>query len=418
MNTITSKKRVVVTGIGVVSPIGIGIEPFWESLIGGRSGVSEITRFNTDHYTTKIAGEIGDFDPYRYLPDNLVDNLCRSTQLGLAAAQMAVVDADLDLESLNRDNIGVSMGVGAVTLLYYDEKSAIEHGNYTIRSRPPLENRRVSNVVSDYFALSGENFTVSTACSSGSQALGIAKEMIKSGRADVVLAGGAEAPIFPLNLAAFCSLRVLSKRNGEPTRASKPFDQERDGFVMGEGAGMLVLESEESACKRGGRIYGEIAGYGATSDAFHMTMPSKEKREICTSMLMAIEDANLGITDIDYVNAHGTSTLANDKGETKAMKMVFGKNAYEIPISSTKSMTGHLIGAAGAVECIVSLLAIKNGVIPPTINLENPSPECDLDYVPHKARKREVNAALSNSFGFGGNNSTLVVKKVNQSNGN
>lgn len=415
MNTITKKNRVVVTGIGVLSPIGIGIDQFWESLIKGKSGICEITRFQTDSYTTKIAGEIKDFDPHNYLSDTRSDELCRNSQLGLVAAQMAVRDADLNLESIKNDNVGVSIGVGAETLLYYDEKSAIEKGNYTIRTKPPLEKRRVSNVVSDCYGLTGENFIVSTACSSGSQAIGVAKEMIKSGHADVVLAGGVEAPIFPLNLAAFCSLRVLSKRNSDPSKASRPFDMERDGFVMGEGAGMLVLESEETAYKRGARIYGEIAGYGATSDAFHMTMPSKEKNEICKSMLMAIEDAHLGITDIDYVNAHGTSTVANDKGETKAIKMVFGNNAYDIPISSTKSMTGHLIGAAGAVELIVCLLAMKNGVIPPTINLENPALECDLDYVALNARKKEINAALSNSFGFGGNNSTLIVKKVENS---
>ena len=411
MNT-AKKDKVVVTGIGIISPIGTGIDLFWESLINGKSGITEITRFNTERYPTKIAGEIQDFNPEKYMPEDLANDLCRYSQLGLAATSMAIQDASLDLVSLNKDKVGVSIGVGIETLLYYDEKAAVENNNYTIRTEPPVENRNLSNVVSDFYGLSGQNLIASTACSSGNQAVGIAREMIRTGQADIVLTGGTEAPIFPLNLAAFCSLRVLSKRNEDPTRASRPFEKDRDGFVMGEGAGMLVLESEESALKRGAHIYGEVAGYGATSDAFHMTKPSVDKVQIFKSMLSAIEDADFTTNDIDYINAHGTSTSANDKGETKAIKMVFGNDGYRIPVSSTKSMTGHLMGAAGAVELIISLLAIKNGAIPPTINLENPAPECDLDYVPEKARNKEINVVMSNSFGFGGNNSTLVVKKV------
>jgi len=411
MNT-AKKDKVVVTGIGIISPIGTGIDLFWESLINGKSGITEITRFNTERYPTKIAGEIQDFNPEKYMPEDLANDLCRYSQLGLAATSMAIQDASLDLVSLNKDKVGVSIGVGIETLLYYDEKAAVENNNYTIRTEPPVENRNLSNVVSDFYGLSGQNLIASTACSSGNQAVGIAREMIRTGQADIVLTGGTEAPIFPLNLAAFCSLRVLSKRNEDPTRASRPFEKDRDGFVMGEGAGMLVLESEESALKREAHIYGEVAGYGATSDAFHMTKPSVDKVQIFKSMLSAIEDADFTTNDIDYINAHGTSTCANDKGETKAIKMVFGNDGYRIPVSSTKSMMGHLMGAAGAVELIISLLAIKNGAIPPTINLENPAPECDLDYVPEKARNKEINVVMSNSFGFGGNNSTLVVKKV------
>ena len=411
MNT-AKKDKVVVTGIGIISPIGTGIDSFWESLINGKSGITEITRFNTERYPTKIAGEIQDFNPEKYMPEDLANDLCRYSQLGLAATSMAIQDASLDLVSLNKDKVGVSIGVGIETLLYYDEKAAVENNNYTIRTEPPVENRNLSNVVSDFYGLSGQNLIASTACSSGNQAVGIAREMIRTGQADIVLTGGTEAPIFPLNLAAFCSLRVLSKRNEDPTRASRPFEKDRDGFVMVEGAGMLVLESEESALKRGAHIYGEVAGYGATSDAFHMTKPSVDKVQIFKSMLSAIEDADFTTNDIDYINAHGTSTCANDKGETKAIKMVFGNDGYRIPVSSTKSMMGHLMGAAGAVELIISLLAIKNGAIPPTINLENPAPECDLDYVPEKARNKEINVVMSNSFGFGGNNSTLVVKKV------
>ena len=412
MNT-AKKDKVVVTGIGIISPIGTGIDSFWESLVNGKSGITEITRFNTERYPTKIAGEIQDFNPEKYMPEDLANDLCRYSQLGLSAVRMAIQDSGLDIESFNsKDRVGVSIGVGIEILSYHDEKTAIENDNYTLRTKPPTENSNLSNVVSDFYGLSGQNLIASTACSSGNQAVGIAREMIRTGQADIVLTGGTEAPIFPLNLAAFCSLRVLSKRNEDPTRASRPFEKDRDGFVMGEGAGMLVLESEESALKRGAHIYGEIAGYGATSDAFHMTKPSVDKVQIFKSMLLAIEDADFTTNDIDYINAHGTSTSANDKGETKAIKMVFGNDGYRIPVSSTKSMTGHLMGAAGAVELIISLLAIKNGAIPPTINLENPAPECDLDYVPEKARNKEINVVMSNSFGFGGNNSTLVVKKV------
>lgn len=410
----TKKDKVVVTGIGVITPIGIGIDSFWESLINGKSGISEITRFNTEQYPTRIAGEVKDFDPKKYMPDVLVNNLSRFSQLGLAAAQMAVKDAAIDFSSINENKVGVSIGVGSETLSYYDEITAIENKNYYLRTKPPKENKNLSNVISDFFHLSGQNLVAATACSSGNQAIGIAKDMIKLDQADLVLTGGVEAPLFPLILAAFCSLRVLSKRNDEPTKASRPFDKDRSGFVMGEGAGILVLESEESALRRGAHIYGEVAGYGATSDAFHMTMPSKDKEQICKSMRLAIEDANLNSDDIDYVNAHGTSTPANDSGETKAIKTVFGKNAYNIPVSSTKSMTGHLMGAAGAVELIACILAIKHSVIPPTINLDNPGPDCDLDYVPDKARKKEINIAISNSFGFGGNNSTLVAKKFSK----
>ncbi len=407
----TKERKVVVTGIGVITPIGTGMDAFWNSLINGKSGISEITRFDTERYPTRIAGEIKDFDPKEYMPEGLANSLCRYSQLGYSAVKMAVQDAGLDLRKLNKNKIGVSIGVGIEALSYYDEKSAIENNNYNMRTEPPTENRGLSNIVSDLLGSSGPNFVVATACSSGNQAIGIGKEMIKSGQVDMVLTGGVEAPIFPLNLAAFCSLRVLSKRNEEPAKASRPFDQDRDGFVMGEGAGILVLESEKKARERGANIYGEIGGYGATSDAFHMTKPSIDKVQISRSMIKEIEEEKLTTDDIDYINAHGTSTLANDKGETKAIKMVFEDNPHNIPISSTKSMMGHLMGAAGAVELIVCLLTIKNGLIPPTINLNNPAPECDLDYVPNKARKKTVNTVLSNSFGFGGNNSTLVLKK-------
>lgn len=411
MDRYVTKNRIVVTGIGIITPIGIGVDAFWESAIHGKSGISMISRFNVEGYPTKIAGEIKNFCPEKYMPDDLADALCRYSQLGLAAAQMAVQDANLELSSLNKNKVGISIGVGAETLLYYDEKTAIENNKYTLRTKPPLENRNIANVISDYFHFSGQNLVVATACSSGNQAIGIARDMIKSGQADIVLTGGVEAPIFPLNLAAFCSLRIMSKRNDQPTKASRPFDKDRDGFVMGEGAGILVLEREEKACERGAHIYGEIAGYGATSDAFHMTMPSQDRMQICKAMSLAIEDARLDISNIDYINAHGTSTIANDRGETKAIKTVFENNAYEIPISSTKSMTGHLMGAAGAVELITCILALQEGVIPPTINLEHADPECDLDYVTNGARKKELNAVLSNSFGFGGNNSTLVIKR-------
>ncbi|HHT9115411.1 MAG: beta-ketoacyl-ACP synthase II [Planctomycetes bacterium] len=415
MDSHIKKNRVVVTGLGIITPIGIGVDAFWESIINGKSGISMISRFNVEGYPTKIAGEVKNFSPKEYMPEELVNNLSRYSQLGLAAVQMAVKDARLDFSRVDTSKVAVSIGVGAETLLYYDEKTAIENNNYTLRIKSPLENKNISNVISDFFHISGQNVIVATACSSGNQAIGIARDMIKSGQADLVLTGGVEAPIFPLNLAAFCSLRIMSKRNDQPEKASRPFDKDRDGFVMGEGAGILMLESEENACERGAHIYGEIAGYGATSDAFHMTMPSQDRMQICKAMRLAIDDAGLDIKDIDYINAHGTSTIANDRGETKAIKTVFGSHAYNIPVSSTKSMTGHLMGAAGAVELITCILAIKNGVLPPTINLEHADPECDLDYVANNAREKEINTALSNSFGFGGNNSTIVVKRFNTS---
>lgn len=415
MDSHIKKNRVVVTGLGIITPIGIGVDAFWESIINGKSGISMISRFNVEGYPTKIAGEVKNFSPKECMPEELANNLSRYSQLGLAAVQMAVKDARLDFSRVDTSKVAVSIGVGAETLLYYDEKTAIENNNYTLRTKSPPENKNISNVISDFFHISGQNVIVATACSSGNQAIGIARDMIKSGQADLVLTGGVEAPIFPLNLAAFCSLRIMSKRNDQPEKASRPFDKDRDGFVMGEGAGILMLESEENACEREAHIYGEIAGYGATSDAFHMTMPSQDRMQICKAMRLAIDDADLDIKDIDYINAHGTSTIANDRGETKAIKTVFGSHAYNIPVSSTKSMTGHLMGAAGAVELITCILAIKNGVLPPTINLEHADPECDLDYVANNAREKEINTALSNSFGFGGNNSTIVVKRFNTS---
>ncbi len=410
-----NNKKVVVTGLGIITPVGIGIETFWKSITEGKSGISMVSRFDTNNYQTKIAGEIKDFVPGKYMPDHLANSLSRFSQFGLAAAQIAVKDAGLDFSNINKNSVGVSIGVGSETLSYYDEVTAIENKNYSLRTEAPKENKNLSSVISDYFQLSGQNLVVATACSSGSQAIGIAKNMIELGQADIVLTGGVEAPLFPLIQAAFCSLRIMSKRNDQPSKASRPFDKERDGFVMGEGAGVLILESEENACERGAQIYGEITGYGATCDAFHMTMPAKDGVQICKSIQLALEEANINANEIDYINAHGTSTLVNDVGETKAIKTVFGKHAYKIPMSSTKSMMGHLIGAAGAVELIVCLLAIKNGLIPPTINMENPDPECDLDYVANRARKKEVNTAISNSFGFGGNNSALVVKRFSRS---
>ncbi len=409
------KNKIVVTGLGIITPIGIGKDEYWESAIHGKSGISRISRFDVEGYPTKIAGEVKNFNPKEYMPDELANNLSRYSQLGLATAQMAVKDARLDFSRINKKKVGVSIGLGDEILSYYDEKTAIENNNYIVRTKPPTDNRNTSNIISDFFGFSGQSLIVATACSSGNQAIGIAKNMIKSGQADLVLTGGVEAPIFPLILAAFCSLRIMSKRNDQPAKASRPFDKDRDGFVMGEGAGMLILESEEKARERGAYIYGELAGYGATSDAFHMTMPSQDRMQICKAMSLAIEDAGLDIRDINYINAHGTSTTANDRGETKAIKTVFGDHAYNIPISSTKSMTGHLMGAASAVELITCILAIKNGVLPPTINLDNADPECDLDYIANKARKKELATALSNSFGFGGNNSTIIIKRVHNS---
>ncbi|NIR48627.1 beta-ketoacyl-ACP synthase II [candidate division KSB1 bacterium] len=406
------ERRVVITGLSAITPIGIGKQAFWESLISGKSGIDRITRFDTDGYATRIVGEVKHFDPAIYNLNGQSAEYARYSQLGLAATKMALQDAALDLERVDKHRVGVSAGVGGENISLRDEQKSVANQRVSTREKPPGDSNLLSNQIADEFGLSGPNVGISTACSAGNQAIGQARNLIRLGKADIVITGGAEAPIFPLVVASFCALRIMSKRNDEPEKASRPFDRNRDGFILSEGAGILVLETLDHALKRDAHIYGEIVGYGSTCDAYHMTVPSPDKVQIARAIKMALKEATLNPERVDYISAHGTSTLANDIGETKAIKHIFRDDAYKTPVSSIKSMIGHTIGAAGAIELIACALALEHNVLPPTINYEEPDPQCDLDYIPNVAREASVNIALSNSFGFGGNNSTIILKKV------
>lgn len=412
----SNNKRVVITGLGVISPVGNNIETFWDSLVQGKSGIGEITYFDTTGYTTRIAGQVKDFDPTAFLDKKEARRMDRYSQFAMAAAKMAVEDAGLDIEKEDGNRVGVILGsgIGGVATMEEQKQILLEKGPGRIS--PFFVPMMISNMAAGHISIAfrayGINETIVTACASGTNAIGDAFKAIQRGVADIIFTGGTEAPITPLSVAGFCAMKALSTRNEEPTKASRPFDKNRDGFVMGEGAGILVLESLEHAQKRGAKIYAEIVGYGSTADAHHITAPAPEGEGAAMCMSEALKDAGLKPEDVDYINAHGTSTDLNDKGETMAIRRVFGDHAEKLAVSSTKSVTGHLLGAAGAVEAIASCLAIKNGVIPPTINYETPDPECDLDYVPNTAREREVKVALSNSLGFGGHNATIAFKKI------
>jgi 3-oxoacyl-[acyl-carrier-protein] synthase II len=409
--------RVAVTGMGMVTCLGSGLEANWEAVTGGRSGIAKITLFDASLFACQIAGEVKDnFDPQKYIPVKEFRRLDRFQQFGLVAAGECIHHAALEYPPANPYRCGVIVGSGIGGL------ATIERGVEVLRQRgprhaPPLMiTMAVINLCSGLIAIrygfKGHNTGVVNACSSGTSALGEAFRLVREGRLDVALAGGAEAVVTPLSVAGFGAIRALSTRNDDPTKASRPFDAERDGFVLAEGAGMLLLESFDHARSRGARIYAEIVGYGATDDAFHMVMPDSTGDGAYWAMKLAVEEAGIDPSDIDYINAHGTSTSLNDKIETLAIKRLLGNHAYKVAISSTKSMTGHLIGAAGAVEAIYSIMTINKGLIPPTINLENPDPECDLDYTPNKAARKNVEVAISNSFAFGGQNACLVFKGV------
>ncbi|MCL4426224.1 MAG: beta-ketoacyl-ACP synthase II [Firmicutes bacterium] len=407
-------QRVVVTGMGVVSPVGIGVGEFWESLQAGRSGVARISSFDPTGFPSQIGAEVKGFDPSRYIDKKEAKRMDRFTQLAVAATAEALQMAHLDTKKIDADRVGVTFGTGIGGMQTLTEQFEVLKSKGPGRVSPFFVPMMIGNMAAGQIAITfgakGPNTTVVTACASSANAIGDAFKVLQRGDAEVMIAGGSEAAFVPLAYAGFCSMRALSTRNDAPEKASRPFDRERDGFVMGEGGGAVILESLGHALARGAKIYAEVVGYGMTADAYHITYPAPEGEGGARAMQRALADADLKPADVDYVNAHGTSTEANDRFETMAIKKVFGERAYSIPISSTKSMTGHLLGAAGAIEFIASVLAIRDGVIPPTINYEFPDPDCDLDYVPNQARRVRVRVALTNSFGFGGQNATLIIK--------
>ena len=409
------KKRVVITGLGAITPVGNTAEAFWQALLAGQSGIGKITRFDASEYDAQIAGEVKDFDPTAFIDKKEARRMDRFTQFAIAATKMAIADAGMALEKEDLSRIGafVGSGIGGMETLHDQYKTLFEKGPNRISPFfiPMMIANMAAGQVSIAFGLQGPCSCIVTACATGTNCIGEAMKVIQRGDADVMMAGGTEAAISPAGMAGFCAMKALSTRNDAPEKASRPFDKERDGFVMGEGSGIVVLESLEHALARGARIYAEIAGYGTNADAYHITAPAPEGAQAARCMELAIKDAGLDVTDIDYINAHGTSTPLNDKNETLGIKALFGPHAQKLAVSSTKSMTGHLLGAAGGIECVATVLTVVNDMMPPTINYENPDPELDLDYVPNQARAKVVRAALSNSLGFGGHNATLLVKK-------
>jgi len=408
-------RRVVVTGIGLVTPLGTGVEKTWQSLCEGKSGIGRITRFDPSELPSQIAAEVKDFDPADFIEKKEIKKMDRFIQFGIAAARMAVEDARLEITEAISERVGVYVGagIGGLPAIESNHIKFLEGG---IKKLTPFFIPMVIiNLVSGHIAImvgaKGPNSAVVTACATGTHAIGDAFKIIQRGDADIMIAGGTESTISPLAVGGFCAMRALSVRNDEPEKASRPFDALRDGFVMGEGAGVVILEELTLAEKRGAKIYAEVCGYGMTGDAYHITSPAPEGVGAARCMNATLKDAGLSPDDISYINAHGTSTKFNDENESSAIKAVFGKKAYDIPVSSTKSMTGHLLGAAGGIEAVFSVLAIDRSVIPPTINYEFPDPECDLDYVPNKSRASNVDVALSNSFGFGGTNACILFRK-------
>jgi 3-oxoacyl-[acyl-carrier-protein] synthase II len=411
-----NNRRVVITGLGVVTPVGNEIKEFWDSLLAGRSGVDRISLFDPSNFSSQIAGEVKNFEPEKYFPPKELRRMERFTQFALYAGKKAWEDAGLDSEDVIPERCGVLVGSGIGALGLVEKQYKVFEEKGPSRISPFLIPLMIANMATGqlaiYLGLKGPNMCVVTACASGTHSIGEAFRIIQNGNADIMIAGGAEACVTALGVGGFCALRALSTRNDEPQKASRPFDKERAGFVIGEGAGILVLEEYERARKRGANIYAELVGYGASCDAYHQTAPDPDGNGAYLAMKWAVEDANINPEEIDYINAHGTSTQLNDKIETLAIKKLLKNHAYKIGVSSIKSMIGHLIGAAGGVEAVATTLAVKHQVMPPTINYEYPDPDCDLDYVPNQAREAEIKYALSNSFGFGGHNACLVFKKM------
>ena len=409
-------KRVVITGIGAITPIGTGKDAFWEALLAGKSGIDKISRFDAMDFAAQIAGEVKDFKPEDYIDKKESKRMDRYAQFAVAATKMAIEDAKLDLEQEDRERIGtfVGTGIGGIETMHEQYKKLFDKGPSRISPFfiPMMIGNMATGQISITFGLKGPSSCVVTACATGTNSIGDAYRVIQRGDADVMVAGGTEASISPAAVAGFCSMKALcTSANDEPQRASRPFDKNRSGFVMAEGSGVVILESLEHAEKRGAHIYAEVAGYGSNSDAYHITSPAPNGEMQAKCMQLAINDADMKPEDIDYINAHGTSTHMNDEGETTAVKTVFGEHAKELSMSSIKSMTGHLLGAAGGVECIATALSVQNDMLPPTINYETQDEGMDLDYVPNKAKAKTVRAAISNSFGFGGHNACLLLKK-------
>jgi 3-oxoacyl-[acyl-carrier-protein] synthase II len=412
-----TRRRVVVTGIGLVTPLGTGLDANWQGLLAGRSGVVPISRFDASTMPARVAGEVPDFEPERFIERRDIKKMDIFIHYALGAAQLAVQDAALPVPLTAPERTGVIVGVGMGGMVSLEEAHEFFVSRNVRRLSPFFIPRLIPNMASGQIALRfgarGPNYATTSACASGAHAVGEALMLIRDGRQDVMLAGGAEAPICLLSVGGFSAMRALATGfNDQPTRASRPFDARREGFVIGEGAGVLVLEELEHARARGARIYAEVSGYGASCDAYHMTQPAPEGAGAAECMTLTLADAGMAPSDIGYVNAHGTGTPYNDAAETQALKRVFGEHARRLAISSTKSMTGHLLGAAGTVEAAYTVLALARGMLPPTINLDEPDPACDLDYVPHRAREARVDAALSNSFGFGGTNAALAFRRL------
>ncbi|XTR37339.1 beta-ketoacyl-ACP synthase II [Paraclostridium tenue] len=409
------RKRVVITGLGCVTPVGTGKDKFWENIKNGICGIDKITRFDSSSFQTQIAGEVKDFNPEDYINKKESKRMDRFTHFAIASASLAVKDANLDIDLLNKEKVGVIIGsgIGGVETIEEQHKILLEKGNKRVSPFfvPMMISNMAAGQVSIMLGAKGPNTNVSTACASGSHAIGDAFKIVQRGDATIMVAGGSEAGITPLSFAGFCNMKAMSTRNDSPETASRPFDKDRDGFVMGEGSGIVILEELEHALKRGAKIYAEVVGYGLTADAHHMTTPAENGEGASRAINMAIKDGNIPLSEVDYINAHGTSTYYNDKFETMAIKDVFKEHSYDLCVSSTKSMTGHLLGAAGAIEAIVCAMSIYDGYVPPTINVENVDEELDLDYVINKGREKNVRYALSNSLGFGGHNATLAFKK-------
>jgi len=406
---------VVITGLGLVTPLGIGVDETWTALCKGQSGISEITRFDASGFDTKIAGEVKDFQAKDFLSKKEAKRTQRFIAYAVASSRMALEDSRLAIDRTNENRVGVltGCGLGGLRLLEKTTVALQEKGPQRVTPFfiPMIIGNMAPGMISIYLGAKGPNSSISTACASGTHAVGDAFRIIKRGDADAMITGGVESVITPTCIAGFNAMKALSTRNDEPERASRPFDRERDGFVVGEGCGILILETLEAALERGARIYAEICGYGMSGDGFHMAAPAPEGEGAARCMAAALSDAQMTGKEIDYINAHGTSTQLNDVYETKAIKSVFKEKASSIAVSSTKSMTGHLLGGAGGIETVFTALTISDGIIPPTINLDYPDEECDLDYVPNKARKKDVKTAMTNSFGFGGTNATLILKK-------